>query len=173
MKIVELKDKLRHGMIEYGLNVVYLSVVFGAFRTYKWLLLADHGIDFGDYGFAVIEALVLGKLIMVASVFHPGRGLEQRPLIYAIVYKTIVFCVFVAAFKWIEHGVVGWWHGEGVGAGLAAFAAKGGYEVLANSLVVFVAFIPFFGIKELSRVLGRITMARLIFSKRDHAAEPG
>jgi len=31
MKTAELKDKVRHEMIEYGLNVVYLTVVFAAF----------------------------------------------------------------------------------------------------------------------------------------------
>jgi len=38
--------------------------------------------------------------------------------------------------------------------------------VLANSLVVVVAFIPFFAVKELGRVLGEKTIRDLFFRKR-------
>ncbi len=164
-----LKRRVRDGLVEYGLNVVYLTIVFGAFTVYRRLLLADHGIVYGNYWVAVIEALVLGKVIMIASIFHLGQWLEDRPLVYPVLYKTVVFCLIVAAFKWLEEGMVDWWNGEGIGAGLAAFAAKGWHEVLANSLIVFVAFVPFFAVKELGRVLGGSTIAKLFFRRRDAA----
>ena len=37
--------------------------------------------------------------------------------------------------------------------------------VLANSLVILVAFIPFFAVKELARVMGRGRIAALFFRK--------
>jgi hypothetical protein len=39
--------------------------------------------------------------------------------------------------------------------------------LLANSLVVFVAMIPFFGVKELGRVLGQEKIRSLFFRRRD------
>jgi hypothetical protein len=39
--------------------------------------------------------------------------------------------------------------------------------LLANSLVVFVAFFPFFGVKELGRVLGQDKIKALFFRRRD------
>ena len=50
--------------------------------------------------------------------------------------------------------------------GIADFFGKG-HELLANSLVVFVAFIPFFGVKELGRVLGEEKIRALFFRRRD------
>jgi hypothetical protein len=38
--------------------------------------------------------------------------------------------------------------------------------LLANSLVVFVAFVPYFGVKELGRVLGEKTIRTLFFKVR-------
>ena len=46
------------------------------------------------------------------------------------------------------------------------FFGKGPHELLANSLVVFVAFIPFFGVKELGRVLGKEKIQELFFQQR-------
>jgi hypothetical protein len=47
------------------------------------------------------------------------------------------------------------------------FLGKGYHEVLAGSMVVFVAFIPFFAFRELGRVLGEGKIRTLFFRKRD------
>jgi hypothetical protein len=58
-------------------------------------------------------------------------------------------------------------HGDGLAAALAEFVGQKGIdEVLANSLVVLVALIPFFAVKELGRVLGRERVAGLFFRSR-------
>ena len=51
-------------------------------------------------------------------------------------------------------------------AGLTELSEKWSHELLANSLVVFVAFIPFFAVKELGRVFGKDKLQALFFRKR-------
>ena len=43
---------------------------------------------------------------------------------------------------------------------------KGSNEIFANSLIIFVAFVPFFAIKELGRVLGEDKIRALFFQRR-------
>jgi len=164
-----LQKKILHEVIEYCINVAYLTLVFAAFVHSRRLFLAAYGITYTHYGFAVIEALVLGKVIMVGEVFRLGRGLEDKPLVYPTLYKTAVFTVFVGVFKVIEHVIVGLWHGTGLTGGLAEFSDKGFEVWFANSLVVIAAFIPFFAVKELGRVLGRDKIAALFLRKRGEA----
>jgi hypothetical protein len=149
-----LKDKVRHELIEYAVNVVYLTLVFEAFTQYRRLVLAPYNITDTNYWFAAIQALVLGKVIMIGTVFGLGRRLEDKPLIYPTLYKTAVFVVFVGVFKIVEHGIKGIWNGEGLAGALVDVSWKGSDVVLANGLAVLVAFIPFFAIKELGRVFG-------------------
>ena len=149
MKTQELKAKARHELIEYGVNVVYLTLVFAAFTVYRRILLAEHGVTHENYGFAVIEALVLGKVIMLGDLARLGRGLEAKPLIVPTLYKTLVFSALVAAFKVVE-----------------LLSDKWSDELLANGLVLLVALIPFFAIKELGRVLGKDTVSSLFFRSR-------
>jgi hypothetical protein len=40
--------------------VIYLTIVFAAFTVYRRLLLSAHDISYTNYGFALIEALILG-----------------------------------------------------------------------------------------------------------------
>jgi len=161
------KTKIRHELIEYWVNVIYLSLVFASFTVHKRLVLAAHEITYTDYGFALIEALILGKVIMIGRMLHLGRGFERKPLIYPTLYKTFVFTIFVAIFKVIEYAIKGIVAGEGIMDGLAEFTEKGVHILLANSLVVFIALIPFFAVKELGQVFGREKIAALFFRPRD------
>jgi hypothetical protein len=88
------------------------------------------------------------------------------PLIYPTLYKTLVFAVFVGAFKVVEQVIKGLWDGEGLSGALAQFSEKRLELVLANSLVILVAFIPFFAVKELGRVLGTKKIWALFFRTR-------
>ena len=153
-------------MIEYWINVIYLTLVFAAFTQYRRIILAGHDITYTNYGFAVIEALILAKVIMIGDVIRLGRGLEQKSLIYPTLYKTLVFTVFVGVFKMIEYAIKGLWKGQGFMGGINEFIGKGSHEILANSLVVIVAFIPFFVVKELERVLGKDKIRALLFRRR-------
>ena len=166
MKKGNLKKKIVHEVTEYWINVCYLTIVFAAFTQYRRFLLAAHDITYTNYWVALIEALILAKVIMIGDVVRLGRGLEHLALIYPTLYKTVVFTLFVGVFSLVEHGIKGLWKGEGFMDGLFFLLGKGHNELLANSLVVFVAFIPFFGVKELGRVLGQDKIRILFFRRR-------
>jgi len=160
------KEKLLHEFTEYWLNVIYLTLVFAAFTQYRRLLLAAYDITYTNYWFAVIEALILAKVIMIGDVARLGRGLEHKPLIVPTLYKTVVFTLFVGAFTVLEHAIKGLWTGTGFMGGISEFLGKG-HELLANCLVVFAAFIPFFSFKELQRVYGKDELRALFFLRRE------
>jgi len=162
-----LKEKVVHEFVEYWINVCYLALVFAAFTQYRRFLLAAHDITYTNYGFAVIEALILAKVIMIGEVARLGRGLERKPLIYPTLYKTVVFSVFVGIFTLIEHAIKGLWQGKGLTGGLVEYFGRGSHELLAGALVTFVVFIPFFAFKELQRVYGKDELRALFFLRRD------
>ena len=161
------KNKLLHEMVEYWINVIYLALVFASFTVYRRLILAAHDITYTDYGFAVIKALVLAKVIMIGAVLRLGRGLEDKPLIVPTLYKTAVFTLFLGIFTVLENVITALWKGTGLSGDIANFLGKGPSEFLANALVVFIAFIPFFGVKELGRVIGQDKIRALFFRRRD------
>ncbi len=163
------KAKFLHGMAEYVFNAIYLALIFAAFSQYRRLVLAAHDIIYTNYWVAVIQALILAKVIMIGAVFRLGRSLEQRPLIYSTLYKALVFTFLVIVFNLIEHAIKGLWTGKGVAGGFAEFLDRWPHELLAGSLVIFVALIPFFAFKELGRVLGEEAISNLFFRKVERA----
>jgi len=157
------KERIFHEMVEYWISVIYLTLVFAAFTQYRRFLLAHYDIAYTNYWVAVIEALILAKVIMIGAVVRLGRGLEQKPLIYPTLYKAVVFSLFVIAFTVVEHAVKGLWSGKGLTGGVVELYRERFHELLAGTVVIFVALIPFFGVKELGRVLGEDKIRALFF----------
>jgi hypothetical protein len=149
-----LKQKVLHEFKVYLFYVIYLALVFAAFTHYRRLILADVGLVYTNYGVALIEALIFAKVIMIGDVLRLGRMLENKPLILPTLIKTVLFTIFVGLFTLLEHAAKGLIKGKGAVEGILEFLEKGPYELLAGALVLFVAFIPFFTLRELARALG-------------------
>jgi hypothetical protein len=160
------KQKLFHELVEYWINFAYLALVFAAITQYRRFLLASYDITYTNYWFAVIKALILAKVIMIGAVLRLGRGFEPKPLIYPTLYKTAIFTLFVGIFHVLENAIKVLWKGTGLTGDFVQLLGNNPDEFLANALVVFVAFIPFFGVKELGRVLGEEKIRNLFFRRR-------
>jgi hypothetical protein len=157
------KQKILHEMIEYWLVVLYMALFFGVFFNYRRLILAHHGIGYEYYGISVIKALVLGKVVLVAESLRLGRRFEDKPLIVPTLYKSSIFTICVALFNVIESMILSFVHGMGPMGAVDELVNRYNYEWLAGALVVFFAFIPFFALRELRRVLGEKTLRQLFF----------
>lgn len=160
------KQKILHEMVEYYINVIYLAFFFGLFTTYRRLILAHYHISYLNYGESLIAALILGKVIMIGHLLRLGKGFQQRPLIFPTIFRAFVFSCWVALYKVIEQTVIGLVNGNGLQGGFNELLGKGSYELIASSLVMFFAFIPFFAIKELGRVVGKGKLSELFFRRR-------
>ena len=156
-------------MAEYYIIFMYLAVFFGLFTWYRRLILAEYQISYLHYGVAVIQALVLAKVIMIGRALRLGLRFKDHPLILPTIYKSVVFTIFVGLFGVIEHTVGGLLHGKGITGGLDELMSAGWNELLARCMVMFVAFIPFFAFEELERVLGEGNLGKLFFRRRSAA----
>ena len=173
MKTEELKGRVHHGLIEYGINVVYLTLVFTVFMEYRRLILAAYDITYTNYGVALVKSLILGKVVMIMGVFRLGRRVEGKPLIYPTLYKAVVLSLLVVVFTLLGHVITGLMGGEGLTGGLRDLSEKGSRVLLADGLVLFVTFLPFFAVKELGRVLGRERVGTLFFRRSVDADRKG
>jgi len=162
---VDWKRKLFLEMTAYWINVLYLTALFAVFTSYRRLILANYNIGYSNWGISLIKALVLAKVIMVGSMFHIGRRLENKPLILPTLFQSVVFTIWVMLFALVESAIRGFLHGNGLAGALEHLLAEGTHEFVAKCLVVFVAFIPFFAFKELGRVFGKGIIWELFFRK--------
>ena len=162
---VDWKRTLFLEMTAYWINVVYLTLLFAVFTSYRRLIMANFNIGYANWGISFLKALVLAKVIMIGGLVHLGRRLEHKPLILPTLFQSVLFTCWVTLFALVESTVRGLLHGKGMAGALEHLLSEGTQEFYAKCLVVFVAFIPFFAFKELGRVLGKGIIWGLFFRK--------
>jgi hypothetical protein len=59
----------------------YVAAVIVAFVIYRRLILDEYQIPYLQYGYGLVEALVLAKAVMLGKALGLGRRLEGLPLI--------------------------------------------------------------------------------------------
>jgi hypothetical protein len=128
--------------------------VFFVFMMHEWTVLASHQISFRFYGLAVVNALVLGKIMLIAEHLHFADRFEVKPLIYPIAYKSIAFSVLLMAAYIIEEIAVGLFHGKTVAESFPEIGGGGLAGVLTTAAIMCVALVPFFSFREIARIVG-------------------
>ena len=155
-----LKQKAIHEGQEFVGIALYLAFFFCAVVTYSTVLLGKFQVSYFSYGSALINALVIAKVILIGEYAHLGKKHEGRPLILSALYKAFLFTLLVFGFHLVEEVIKQLLHGDTI----ASAFHEVHLDVLGcRSLVVFCTFIPLFAFRELQRVLGEDNFRALFF----------
>ena len=102
-----LKAKAADEFRRFLVLFFYLWILFGVFVLNQGVVLREHGINFAMQGFAFFNALVFAKVVMLFEVFDPGRWLRKRPLIYPILYESVLLTVLFLIAHVLEKTIEG------------------------------------------------------------------
>jgi hypothetical protein len=155
-----LKQKAIHELEEFAEIFLYLAFFFCALTTYSMLLLNEFNVSYFKYGFALINALVIAKVILIGEYVHLGKKHEAKPLLQSAVYKALLFTLLVFGFHVVEELIRLLLHRENMGRALHEIRID---DLLGRSLVVFCTFITLFAFRELQRVLGKDNFRAMFF----------
>src|SRR5205823_14653894 len=101
---------------------------------------------------ALVNALVLSRVILVGEIAKVGKSSEGKPLIVPNLHKAAMFTIFYLIVHIFETSVRSLLHGQALVGVLRSVLLSG--KLMAFSLVVFFAFIPFFALRDTRRVVG-------------------
>jgi len=159
-----LRQRAKEELLEYVAISLYVCVFLGALLNYRRVVLAQVGISYAHYGYAFVEALILAKLILIGEAMHIGKSFERLPLAISAAYKSLVFGVFVLIFQVAELAVHNLVKGESMIPELTGLLMRPS-ATLAHVLVVIMAFVPFFLLREAGRQLGEERLFGLLFRR--------
>ena len=77
-----LKEKAAFQLKEFFGMFLYLWVLFVLFVIHQSIILAEEHINYQAQGFAIINALILAKVMLIGEDLHLGKRFEDKPLIY-------------------------------------------------------------------------------------------
>jgi len=159
-----LKRKAIHEAMELAWVFAFLAFFFCALVTYSTLLLREFHIKYLSYAFALLNALIIAKVILVGELAHFGKKYEARPLLLSAIYKAFLFSLLVFGFHFVEEAIKGLLHGASIARTFHEIRID---DLLGRSIVVFCVFIPLFAFREFRRVLGEDKFYNLLFRSRE------
>jgi hypothetical protein len=164
----QLKKKAVSEAKKLAVIVGYLSMLFVLLELHRLAILRElNPTAPAAYrvGFALINALVLGKIILIADAFHFGDSFKDKALVWAILFKSAVFSVLLTCCDILEKVLIGVFHHRSIGQ--SASELGGGVEGFVLLMIMaFMVLIPFFAIMETARVIGEHELFSLIFKRR-------
>ncbi len=160
------KEKAMEEFRMFWVIAIYLALMLSAFAWYRRFVLSEAGVSYIHYGAAIIEALILAKVILIGQALGLGRRFERSRLIVSVLCKSLVFGVFIALFGVLEHVVEGLVHHDSWAEIAHSVISAGRDEIFARTVMIIVALIPFFAFWETDRVLGDHKLFALFFQKK-------
>jgi hypothetical protein len=150
---------------KFAVRFLYLWILFGLFALHKSILLPDEGMIYGQ-GFAVVNAFVLAKVMLVGDNLHVGENFDTRPLVYPVLFKSALFAIILVGFDLIEEIVVGSLRGKSIAESIWSVGGGTLEGILSVGIIIFVVLIPYFAFREMAKVVGEHQMRELLFVRR-------
>src|SRR5215471_3665070 len=164
------KKKIKHELREMLALFLYLAFFFCALMAYNMLLLNEYHVKYWNFAFALINALVITKVIMIGELAKLGRKHENKSLFISAVWKAFVFGLLVFAFHIVEEVIRRLIHGADLARASRELRLD---ELGARSIVVFCTFMPLFAFREFRRTMADEAFQSLVFGSRGGKGTPG
>jgi hypothetical protein len=161
-----LKERVLESIKTFTQMFLYLWLVFGLLAIHQSIILSQYQIDYRSHGLAFLNALVFAKVMLVAEDLRLGDRFNDKPLIYPVLFKSLLFAITLICFHIVEHTLIGMWHGQSVAESLSEIGANKLRGILSFSMIATVALIPFFILREISRTIGKDKFWSLFFRSR-------
>jgi hypothetical protein len=162
-----LKERVKDQAKDFTLMFLYLWLVFGMLAIHESIILSQHQINYQSHGLAVVNALIFAKVMLVAQDLHLGNRLNDKPLIYSVLFKSFLFGVTLICFHIIEHVGIGMWHGKTITDSISEIGANRLRGMVSVGIISTVVLVPFFVLREISRVIGEDKVWSLFFRRRN------
>jgi hypothetical protein len=159
-------DEFRRFMVMF----VYLWLILGLFVLSEAVVLKRTDMSFVAQGFALINAAILAKVMLIAEDLKLGRQFDRLPMLYSIVLKSGLFGIVFIAFHIVEKLVIAKVSGHPLGP--AVFSIGGGTwsGMACVWAIMTVSLLPFFALREIGLALGEGELWKLMIRPRPPAS---
>src|SRR6266705_5509085 len=162
--MTKLFTKLKEEFFRLLPPTIFFFVALHIVAFVRVLMLEGTGISpLGSVSVAV-AALILGKDVLLADMLPVINRFPDKPLIYNVTWKTLIYLVVSALIHYLERVVEFWRQAGSLVAGNEKLLSEMVWpHFWAIQLVLFVLIAMYCTIHELARVIGKERVLRIFF----------
>jgi hypothetical protein len=128
------------------------------------LMLKGTGISPLSSMSVAVAALILGKAVLIADMLPMINRFPDKPLIYNVAWKTLLYLLVATLIHYLERLVDFWRQAGGLVAGNEKLLAEIVWpHFWAIQIILFLLIVIYCTMHELVRVIGREKVLRILF----------
>jgi hypothetical protein len=128
------------------------------------LMLKRTGIAPSTSVSIAVAALILGKAVLLADMLPMINRFPNKPLIYNVAWKTVIYWLISVAIHYVERLIEFWRHAGSFGAANQKLLAEIVWpHFWAIQIILFVLIAMYCMVHELVRVIGKEKAMRIFF----------
>lgn len=160
-----LSQKVRHELRELMPVTIFFFVAFQLLALTDSLILKQYGIHPTTFFAATMLALVVAKVVVITDHFALVNRFPEKPLIYNVLWKTLIYFTAAISFRYLEH-LIHFWRRS---AGFAEANRRLFDEIIwphfwAVQLWLLVLLLIYCAFRELVRAFGRDRISAMFFT---------
>jgi hypothetical protein len=167
-KVVE---KIKEELLAMIPPTIFFFFTLGLVAMVRMLMTRGTGIPASTPIQVAIGALILGKSVLIADMLPIINRYPNRPLVYNVAWKTLVYVLVALVIHYLERLVEFWKQADGFIAGNEKLLTEMVWpHFWAIQILLTVLIFDYCVMHELGRVLGRKKVREMFFEEPAKAA---
>src|SRR5499433_4377228 len=130
-------------------------------------MLRQYGIEISSVAGATVAALVVAKVVLLTDLLPFVNRFPEKPLIYNVVWKTVIYVLGALVVHYLEHLIPAWWHAGSFGVANERLATEIVWpHFWAIQLWLVVLIFVYCSLREMVRAIGREKVVEIFFGRR-------
>ena len=162
--MTKLSSKLKEELFALLPPTIFFFVALHIVAFVRVLMLKKTGIAPSSSISIAVAALILGKAVLIADMLPLINRFPNKPLIYNIAWKTVIYLLLSAVIHYLER-LIDFWRQAGsfVAGNQKLFAEIIWPHFWAIQIILFVLVAAYCMVHELVRVIGKEKVLRIFF----------
>src|SRR4051812_19892222 len=160
----KISPTLKKEFFELLPPTIFFFVALHIVAFVRVLALKGTGISPLSSMSVAVAALILGKAVLIADLLPMINRFPNKPLIYNVAWKTLIYLLVATLIHYLERLVDFWRQTGGLVAGNEKLLAEIVWpHFWAIQIILFVLIVMYSTMHELVRVIGRKKVLRIFF----------
>jgi hypothetical protein len=162
--VTKLSTKLKEEFFALLPPTIFFFVALHIVAFVRVLMLKGTRISPVSTISVAVGALILGKAVLIADMLPMINRFPNKPLIYNVAWKTLIYLVVATLIHYLERLIDFWRQAGGLVAGNEKLLAEIVWpHFWAIQIILLVLIVMYCTMHELVRVIGREKVLRIFF----------